>query len=627
MHYLFLYIVCGLATAADLEGWKFPFFQFDLVDLLDPMAVAIAPDGRFYVADSGNHRIQVFDHTGKPLRSIGKLGDGPGELRFPHGIALTTDGHLYVVDSGNSRIQVLDAGGRALSSWGGHGKKAGLFNDPRRIAVAGDRVYVADTGNHRVQVFDLKGKFLFSIGEYGNGPGQFHRPLDVAVDDEGLLYVADSENHRIQKFRGSGEFVKQWGDWGFFPGLFATPSGVACLGEGVYVVDSQNHRVQVFDREGNLKDRWGAHTILPHQGKGHMHYPNHIALTPEFAVVCESFENRCQVFVRHDPEGKEVLPLPGSRAPAAHYGRRGDLAGNLLAIPEPDTYSVPIFDLRGPEPIFIHRLGDHGLKYGQFTRITDVLFVDGGSRLYVSDPGNRRLQLFTLPYDPEQPIRFQPHLSRLVKSIDLVRLAQETRALAALQEIEPAALARDSHGQIYIVDPGNSMVLVFDEKLRFQRRWGGYGSGPGELRRPTELAFSVSGRVTYVVDSHNHRVQAFDRKGKFLFSWGQHGSGPGEFLAPFGIAAGRDGFVYVTDTGSHRVQKFDEKGKYLAQWGTEGMGAGQFYKPQGILQDAQHRLIVIDYGNHRAQIFTPEGIYRGVFGSRSYIQPARFRPK
>ena len=52
-----------------------------------PRAITMGPEGNLWVADTGNHRIQVFDSGGAPVRTIGRRGIGPGELNGPEGLA------------------------------------------------------------------------------------------------------------------------------------------------------------------------------------------------------------------------------------------------------------------------------------------------------------------------------------------------------------------------------------------------------------------------------------------------------------------------------------------------------------------------------------------------------------
>ena len=62
--------------------------------------------GSLYVADSNNHRIQVFSADGVFQRKFGVTGTAPGQFRFPVGIDIGADGFVYVTDTFNNRVPV-----------------------------------------------------------------------------------------------------------------------------------------------------------------------------------------------------------------------------------------------------------------------------------------------------------------------------------------------------------------------------------------------------------------------------------------------------------------------------------------------------------------------------------------
>jgi len=119
-------------------------------------ALALGPDGLIYVADSCNHRIQVFRKTGELVKVIGSEGTGVGELNYPYDVAFGPKGDLYVVERGNHRVQKFSPAGVSLGVWGGRGRKPGQFSDPWALVVdRKGRVHVIDTENHRVQRIDF----------------------------------------------------------------------------------------------------------------------------------------------------------------------------------------------------------------------------------------------------------------------------------------------------------------------------------------------------------------------------------------------------------------------------------------------------------------------------------------
>jgi subtilisin family serine protease len=167
----------------------------------NPRAVAIDPLGRFYVADKDNHRVQVFDPGGNPLFSFGAFGTANGQMKSPQGIAVDEDGIIYVVDTDNNRIQGFTGGGAFLWKKGTSGTGLGQFNKPMSIQIGlGGRLYIADTSNHRIQVLDASRNPVGSLGQQGGGDGQVSFPHDVAPSfTSGAVYVADTWNHRLLK--------------------------------------------------------------------------------------------------------------------------------------------------------------------------------------------------------------------------------------------------------------------------------------------------------------------------------------------------------------------------------------------------------------------------------------------
>ncbi len=64
--------------------------------LYRPFSLSRGPDGRYYVADYGNHRVAIFDADGNYVESIGREGEGPGEIMNPRVISF--DGEVMSVE-------------------------------------------------------------------------------------------------------------------------------------------------------------------------------------------------------------------------------------------------------------------------------------------------------------------------------------------------------------------------------------------------------------------------------------------------------------------------------------------------------------------------------------------------
>lgn len=167
-----------------------------------PRAVAVNSRREVFVSEYGlAERVQGFAANGeKLLACFGHCGNGPGEFNRPEGLCVDAQDRIYVADSCNHRIQVFASDGQFLRAYGKPGKGTGELSYPYDICVdAAGRQYVCEFGNSRIQVFDTNDRPLEIIGGSGTAPGQFNNPWGVALDSAGNLYVADSQNHRVQK--------------------------------------------------------------------------------------------------------------------------------------------------------------------------------------------------------------------------------------------------------------------------------------------------------------------------------------------------------------------------------------------------------------------------------------------
>jgi DNA-binding beta-propeller fold protein YncE len=84
----------------------------------EPQGIATDSKGNVYVADTLNHRVQVFDSNGKYKSSFGKFGEKSGEFRFPHDIVVDSKGNIYVADSQNGRVQKFNDKYKFVKAWG-----------------------------------------------------------------------------------------------------------------------------------------------------------------------------------------------------------------------------------------------------------------------------------------------------------------------------------------------------------------------------------------------------------------------------------------------------------------------------------------------------------------------------
>jgi uncharacterized protein (TIGR03663 family) len=229
-----------------------------------PRGMAIGgPDNLLYVADSGNHRVQVFTLDGAHVGTIGKEGPStePGAFNEPWGVAVDDDGNLYVVDTWNHRVQKFDRDGEFVTQWGefGQGQDDFAFWGPRDIAVSQrGEVYVTDTGNKRIRVYTLDGEYVQDIGTPGGLEGQLDEPVGIQAAEDGRVYVADTWNQRVQVLNPVGGFLDQWFVSAWYGQSLDNKPFLTMDNSGhVYLTDPEGFRVLVFDTTGEFVASFG----------------------------------------------------------------------------------------------------------------------------------------------------------------------------------------------------------------------------------------------------------------------------------------------------------------------------------------------------------------------------------
>ncbi len=100
------------ATAADEIGYlnvkPKKLSKPDDGEFILPWGITRDSQGKIYVADSNNHRIQIFDGDGNFITKFGLKGSSDGEFDTPYAVLIDPTGQVYVLDSGNTRVQKFE---------------------------------------------------------------------------------------------------------------------------------------------------------------------------------------------------------------------------------------------------------------------------------------------------------------------------------------------------------------------------------------------------------------------------------------------------------------------------------------------------------------------------------------
>lgn len=178
------------------------------------------------------------------------------------------------------------------------------------------------------------------------------------------------------------------------------------------------------------------------------------------------------------------------------------------------------------------------------------------------------------------------------------------------QLLKPINITIDADGTKYICDTAARQVAVFDANDQYVRHIG----DPATCN-PIDLA--ILGDELVVADIGDKQVEIWSRDGDFLRLIAQEGSGPGQLRLPTNLEIGPNGDIFVTDTATSIVNVYDAQGNYTRSVGAPGDRPGFFARPKGIVIDPSGITYVADSQWEMIQVFEPEGRLLMYFGGAS----------
>lgn len=179
------------------------------IGVKEALKVAVAPDGSVYVTDRDEH-VTELGATGTVIRRWGGPGTGPGRFRLYSGaVAIGPQGRVYVADTGNFRIQVFSPTGDFITQFGGYGQGPGEFVWPSGIVVGADgTMYVADDRAATITALSPTGEQLWRRGTPAETVPDLvgHEHLG-GVDAAGLLVTANDDTGEVLYLDSTGSVV------------------------------------------------------------------------------------------------------------------------------------------------------------------------------------------------------------------------------------------------------------------------------------------------------------------------------------------------------------------------------------------------------------------------------------
>lgn len=541
----------------------------------EPARLAAGLDYLIWLVDSQAHAAYGVDPASRAVVRVLGTPDEPGaddrHFQGPSGIAVGEDGRVYVSDTGNQRIQVFGPDDRLLATIGQTGVAGGgpnQFNRPGRLAVGEGVLYVADTGNHRALGLDIvdpaNARLLYTYGQSGQAGTDYSHldaPLGLTIDAS-FVYVADSGNCRVQVWR-----KRQATFWKSIPACKApagafladrSPSDVALDARGyVYVADPAAMQVHQLNPDWTPLRDFGSPGKPYLTDAAHLNGPMGVAWGPEGRLAM--VEGSGQRLIVRSADGQVAYGLGQAGIAGigeSHLDRPTDLAydgAGSLHIVEQGAAQVRVLASDGG---LLRVIGGPGTGDGRF-RCPEGLALGADGAIYLADPCDHRVQVL----GPDGSFR---------RSLGLA--GQPGRADDRFDS--PSDVAVDGSGRIYVADTGNHRVQVFDSGGRFLRRIGTGSAGRefDRLRRPRRLAVGTDGKV-YVADTGNQRVLVLAPDDRFLAAvGGQLGASTGQLREPLGLAVDAEGRLAVADSENHRVLRMAVADEPWTAWNRSGFG-------------------------------------------------------
>ena len=454
-------VALGATTAGQIEaGGDMDYFRLDLSQrtavtiyttgalntfgsLRDSFDREVASNDDVPDASDLNFRIEATLAAGTHYVRVEAFGTSTGsyELHAVRRTGTVPPGGQYTNSIGEGTITTL-AGTGALyvallghSSGDGGPATAAPLGNPSGLAFDGNgNLYISDTFNNLVRKVDVNGTITTFAGSgsglsgYGGdgGPASdalLSYPASVAVDGNGNLYIVDSLNNRVRRVDPGGTITTVAGSGSFGYGGDGGPATAAALflpedaavdGNGnLYIADSLNHRIRRVDPSGTIT------TVAGNGDDGYggdggpavaamLNGPNGVAVDGNGNLyIADSLNHRIR---RVDPSGKITTVAGG-----------GD-----------DGYG-----------------GDGGPAVAAMLNGPNGVAVDGNGNFYIADSLNHRIRTV----DPSGTIT-------TVAGDGDDGYGGDGDLATAAQLNNPARVAADSAGNVFIADLGNYRVRV-----------------------------------------------------------------------------------------------------------------------------------------------------------------------
>jgi tripartite motif-containing protein 71 len=550
-----------------------------------PSGVTVGPDGTVYVADTGNDQVKAYKPGGALDWAIGSRGTkAVGNFNNPRDLAYL-NGKLYVDDTGNNRVQVVDTTTHAVTAWS--------FHFPSTIGISAGKdsagkpiILVAEDASNAIAVFNTDGTQRCTIDIPPvtiNNKSTISAPRDAATNAAGNIYVAVYQQDRINEYGPvTGNtcphtILRTWGTHGSANNQLIRPYGVDLDSAGnVYVADSDNDRIQEFSGTGAYKATYGAK-----QGSGgDLFQLRRVAVQGSNVYAADLWGFHVDRFAK---PGKTRTQVFGNVGPAngkfnEPSGVTFDGSGNLYVV-DAVNQRVQKFaqGANGAAFTFTKAFGARGWgdsDLSGFNWPRDLTFAASTNTIWVSDTKNNRLLEFNTSGDSagkfvgsastmHWPWGIDADGSRLVIADTFKNTVESWNTNNTLNWSATGVVFSNpydvavSGGSIYVADELNHRIVRLSEAT------GAYQSsfGTSQLHAPEGVAVDPKSGTIWVADASFNRLVEFTSSGTWIQTVGKAGSGDLQFNHPLHLEVHVDksghAYLYVADMFNDRIQILD----------------------------------------------------------------------
>jgi sugar lactone lactonase YvrE len=523
-----------------------------------PDGVALDASGNLYISEAEGNRVRkVAAGTGTITTyagggtglSYGNIGDGgpatSATLFDPRGLALDSKGNLYIADSEDEVIREVNVTTGIISTVAGH------------FTGIGDGGYIGDGGPAT--------------------SASLYYPTDVAVDATGNLYIADYYNNVIRKVTAStGDIATLAGNGGFCSGEGGDggPAADAALCEPEGISLDASGDVYVAEQEGSIRKVTlsmqppAAATATPTFSAQAGSYAG-----PQTVTIADATPG-AEIYLTLDGTTPSTSGA-GYRAPIDVNGSVTLKAVAVAPGHSPSAMVTAAYTVSTPPPAVVSTVAGSGTglpsSAGQPALETSLsepsdVKTDTAGDLYIADAAN----------DVVWQIAAATGTATVVAgNLQSPGSGGDGGPATSARLDEPDHVALDRNDNLYISDSSNHLVRMVTTATGIISTYAGSitattlgDGGPATSAQiePAGMAFDSAGNL-YIADIISDRIRIVDANTGIISTVAGGGPSPGpsegdggpatsaSLVEPFDVALDAQGDLYIADDGAARVRK------------------------------------------------------------------------